>query len=198
MQRATRFVGCVTLVVVCWAVGLSGVEAASGAADGTYTVTITKVEVSKDGGATYTTVFSGSQDINIASVSAGAVAAGLVSGTVLDVGTYDTVRVSLGATLKAKGFVNSAGSTVFTNGGTDGSAASSTNGGVTDTPGSTYAISTYTIPAANRTSTTSGLSMVVQIGKSPTVTVKFDTTGVLAVSSGVIIPGAPSVTTTSS
>lgn len=197
MLRAARRVGCVVLVVVCWAMGPRGVEAVSGAADGTYTVTITKVEASKDGGATYTTIFSGSQAINIASVSAGAVAAGLASGAVLDVGTYNTVRVTLGATLLAKGYVNNAGSTVYTNGGTDGS-ASSTNGGVTDTPGSGYAISTYTIPDTNRTNTTGGLSMVVQVGTSPTVTVKFDTTGVLSVSSGIIIPGAPLVTITGS
>ena len=197
MQRTRRFIGCVALVVVCWAVGLRGVAAASGAADGTYTVTITKVEVSKDSGTTYTTIFSGSQSINIASVSAGAVAAGLASGAVLDVGTYDTVRVTLGTTLLAKGYVNNAGNTVYTNGGTDGS-ASSTNGGVTDTPGSGYAISTYTIPAANRTNTTSGLSMVVQVGKSSTVTVKFDTTGVLSFSGGGVIPGAPVVTITGS
>ena len=197
MRRRIGQACCLALMAVCWTVGPQGVEAASGDAAGTYTVTITKVEASKNGGATYTTIFSGSQDINIASVTAGAVAAGLASGAALDVGTYDTVRVTIGATLKAKGYVNSGGSTVFTNGGTDGS-ASSTNGGVTDTPGSTYAISTYTIPAANRTNTTSGLSMKVQVGKSPTVTVQFDTSGVLSVSSGVIIPGAPTVTITGS
>lgn len=197
MPRRRCRLWCIALVVVCWAAGLRGVEAASGDADGTYTVTITKVETSKDSGATYTTLFSGSQDINIASVSAGAVAAGLASGAVLDVGTYDTMRVTLGATLKAKGYVNNAGDTVSTNGGTDGS-ASSTNSGVTNTPGSDYAISTYTIPVANRTNTTSGLSMVVQVGTSPTCTVKFDTSGVLSVVGGGIVPGAPSVTTTCS
>jgi len=184
-------------VAVCWTAGLRGVEAASGDADGTYTVTITKVETSQDGGTTYQTIFSGSQDINIASVSAGAVAAGLASGAALDVGTYNTVRVTIGDTLRAKGYVNNAGNTVFTNGGTDGS-ASSTNGGVLNTPGSAYAISTYTIPAANRTNTTSGLSMVVQVGKSPAVTVKFDTSGVLSVIGGGVVPGAPLVTITSS
>ena len=198
MCRARCLVGWrIILVVVCWAGGLGGVEAASGDADGTYTVTITKVEASKDGGTTYTTIFSGSQDINIASVSAGAVAAGLASGAALDVGTYDTVRVTLGATLLAKGYVNNAGNTVYTNGGTDGS-ASSTNGGVSDTPGSGYAASTYTIPAANRTNTTSGLSLVVQVGTSPTCTVKFDTSSVLSVVGGGVVPGAPVVTITGS
>ena len=197
MSRNRCRAWCLALAAVCWTAGLRGVEAASGDADGTYTVTVTKVETSQDGGTTFTTIFSGSQDINIASVSAGAVAAGLASGATLDVGTYNTIRVTIGSTLKAKGFVNNAGNTVFTNGGTDGS-ASSTNGGVTDTPGSTYAISTYTIPAANRTSTTSGLSMVVQVGKSPAVTVKFDTSGVLSVIGGGVVPGAPAVTITAS
>ena len=198
MKNTRRLVGCVALVVVCWAAGLvGGVEAASSDADGTYTVTITKVEASKDGGTTYATIFTGSQDINIASVSAGAVAAGLASGAVLDVGTYTIVRVTIGATLRAKGYVNNAGNTVYTNGGTDGS-ASSTNGGVLNTPGSDYAISTYTIPAANRTNTTSGLSIVVQVGTSPTCTVKFDTSGVLSVVGGGIVPGAPSITITGS
>ena len=197
MSRNQCRTWCVALVVVCWTVGLKAAEAASSDADGTYTVTITKVETSKDGGTTYTTIFSGSQDINIASVSAGAVAAGLASGAALDVGTYDTIRVTIGSTLKAKGYVNNSGNTVYTNGGTDGS-ASSTNGGVTNTPGSDYAISTYTIPSANRTSTTSGLSITVQVGKSPTCTVKFDTSGVLSVVGGGIVPGAPSVTITGS
>ncbi len=197
MSRNRRRAWCVALVAVSWTVGLNAVEAASSDADGAYTVTITKVEASKDGGTTYTTIFSGSQDINIASVSAGAVAAGLANGAVLDVGTYNTVRVTIGATLRAKGYANNAGSTVYTNGGTDGS-ASSTNGGVTNAPGSDYAISTYTIPAANRTNITSGLSMVVQGGKSPTCTVKFDTSGVFSVMGGGLVPGAPVVTTTTS
>ncbi len=191
----TMLIGWISVAAVFIGLGLA--EAASGDADGTYTVTITKVEVSKNGGTTYTTIFSGSQDINIASVSAGAVAAGLASGAALDVGTYDTVRVTIGATLRAKGYVNNAGNTVYTNGGTDGS-ASSTKGGVLNTPGSDYAVSTYTIPPANRTNTTSGLSMTVQIGKSPTVTVKFDTSGVLSVVGGGIVPGAPLVTITGS
>ena len=196
-MRQTRRVVIGLALVLCGAVGSREANAASGDADGTYTVTITKIEASKDGGTTYATVFSGSQDINIASVSAGAVAAGLASGAVLDVGTYNTIRVTIGSTLRAKGYVNNSGNTVYTNGGTDTS-ASSTNGGVLNSPGSDYAISTYTIPAANRTNTTSDLSMVVQVGKSPTCTVKFDTSGVLSVIGGGVVPGAPSVTITTS
>jgi hypothetical protein len=156
---------------------------------------VTKIEVSKDAGTTYTTVFTGSQSINIASVTAGAVAAGLVSGAVLDVGTYDTVRVTIGATLQVKGYANDGGNTYYTDGGTD-AGAFSINAGVTNTPGADYAVSSYTIPAANRTDVTSGLSMVVTPEGSPRVKVTFDTSGVLSVSGGVLSPGAPSVTVT--
>jgi len=172
--------------------GAVGVQAASTDADGTYTVTVTKVEVSKDGGTTYTTLFDGSQAINIAAVDAGAVAAGLASGAALEAGIYNTVRVTIGATLLAKGYVNSGGDTVYTNG-----SGSATNSGATSTPGAGYAASTYTIPEANRIETTTGLSIPVELGKGPTVTVKFDTSGVLSQISGTIIPGEPSVTISS-
>ena len=172
--------------------GAVGVQAASTDADGTYTVTVTKVEVSKDGGTTYTTLFDGSQAINIAAVDAGAVAAGLASGAALEAGIYNTVRVTIGATLLAKGYVNSGGDTVYTNG-----SGSATNSGATSTPGAGYAASTYTIPEANRIETTTGLSIPVEPGKGPTVTVKFDTSGVLSQISGAIIPGEPLVTISS-
>jgi hypothetical protein len=166
-------------VVVSLNVGVGSLWAASGDADGTYTVTVTKVEASQDG-STFTTLFEGSQDINIAAVGAGAVAAGLVSGASVGTGTYTTVRVTIGSTLRVKGFVNnSAGTfTFYTNGGTDGGAFS-TNIGAPNTPGGDYAIATFTVDAANRTNTTTGLSIVVAPGAGPTVTVKFDTSGVI-------------------
>lgn len=178
--------------------GLETAEAASGDADGTYAVTVTKVEVSKDSGVTYTTMFSGSQAINIASASAGATAASLANGASLTPGTYTIVRVTIGSTMTIKGYLNISGSTWFTNGGTDGDAFT-VNGGVTSTPGSTYAISTFTIPSANRTNTTSGLSITVAgDGSAPTVNVAFDTSGVISNSGGSPTIGAPTVTTTSS
>jgi hypothetical protein len=152
--------------------------------------------MSKDSGATYTTVFSGSQSINIASVSAGAVAGSLVSGVSLDAGSYTTVRVTIGDTLSAKGFVNDGGNNYYTDGGADYPAASSSIAG--STPGSDYAISTYAIPAANRTSTTTLTTpMQVRPDLSPTATEKFDTSGVFTVSGGALVPGAPTVTVTS-
>lgn len=190
------------LIGVVWCsaalVGTGTAEAASGDADGTYAVTVTTVEVSKDGGTTYTTMFSGSQAINIASASAGATAASLVSGAALTPGTYTIVRVTIGSTMTVKGYLNISGSTWYTSGGTD-SGAFGVNAGVTSTPGSDYAISTFTIPSANRVNTTSGLSITVAAdGSAPTVNVTFDTSGVISNSSGTPTLGAPTVTMTSS
>lgn len=195
MRVVVRAIG-LLLAGSCWAAGVAA-EAASGNADGTYTVTVTQVEVSKDGGATYSTVFSGSQAINIASVDAGAVAAGLVSGAVLDVGVYTVVRATIGATMQFKGYVNNGATTIYTDGGSDNDAFT-TNGAAADTPGADYATSTFTIPSANRTNTTTGLSMTVTTASGPTVTLKFDTSGVLTQSAGVPFIGAPTVTITSS
>ena len=185
-------------ILVAWlASGLGLAEAASGDADGTYTVTVTKVEVSTNSGSTYTAVFSGSQAINIASATAGATAAGLVSGATLPPGTYNAVRATIGATLQLKGYLNISGSTWFTNGGAD-SNGFSVNAGVINTPGSTYAISTFTIPAANRTNTTSGMSMTVtESGAGPTCSIAFDTSGVITNNSGTPTIGAPTITITS-
>ena len=179
-------------------VGVGGAEAASGDADGTYTVTVTKIEMSRDGGATFSTVFSGSTAINIASVTAGATAAGLVSGVALAPGTYTVVRTTIGSTLQIKGYLNISGSTWYTNGGTDGSAFT-VNAGVTNTPGATYATSSFTIPSANLTNSQTGLSIVVTSGGAgPTVRVAFNTSGVITNSGGTPTIGAPGVTITSS
>ena len=198
----------VLAVVMGWTValglfvGAGRAEAASGDADGTYTVTVTKVEMSKNGGATYMTIFEGSQSINIAAANAGAVAAGLASGVTLEPGTYDTVRTTIGATMQFKGFVNNDNGTdtLYTDGGTeDGLGAStSNNAGVLNTPAADYAASTYTIPVAFRTDTRTGLSIKVEAGASKVVDIAFDTTGTGSESSpNVIIPGDPTVTITS-
>ncbi len=173
---------------------LLGVElahAASGNADGTYTVTITKVEVSKDSGTTYTTIFSGSQDINIASVDAGAIAAGLANGVTVDAGTYTRVRVTIGSALKVKGYVNNGATTLYTNGVTFG-----VNLAAANTPGGDYAVSTFTIPA-NSLVNVNTTSITVQPGTSPLVDVAFDTSGVITQSGGTPSVGAPTVTVTS-
>ncbi len=167
------------------------VSAASTDADGTYTVTVTLVEASTNGGTTYITLFSGSQAINIAAVNAGALAAGLVSGVDIPVGTYNRIRVTIGATLLAKGYVNSAGSTFYTNGGSNGSGTSSIAGS-DNTTSSTYAASTYAIPSGDRVSTFT-VSILVQQGTAATTRVTFNTAGVFSLNGTVVVPGAPSV-----
>ena len=171
--------------------------AASGDADGTYTVTVTKIELSKDGGASFTTVFEGSQAVNLRAVNAGAVAAGLVSGVTLEEGTYNTVRTTIGQNLLLKGYVNNAGAgtSIYTDGGTDG-AAFTTLAGLDNTTAADYSIATFTIPAASRTQSF-GVSIAVQTGVAHTVTVKFDTAGVITQAGGIPTVGAPSVTVTS-
>ncbi|OGX40613.1 MAG: hypothetical protein A3C53_06460 [Omnitrophica WOR_2 bacterium RIFCSPHIGHO2_02_FULL_68_15] len=189
--------------MVGWAVaallsGAAAAEAASGDADGTYTVTVTKIEASKDAGVTYVTLFSGSQAINIASATAGATAASLVSGAALAPGTYTAIRTTMGATLSVKGYVNIGGSTYYTDGGSD-SGAFTANAGVIDTPGGDYAISTFTIPENFRTNTDTSVSITVQAsGTGPTCNIAFDTSSVITNSGGLPSVGGPTVTTTSS
>jgi hypothetical protein len=174
------------------------VWAVSGDADGTYTVTVTKIELSNDGGANFTTVFDGSQSINLRAVNAGAVAAGLVSGVTLEQGTYNTVRTTIGQNLLLKGYVNNAGAgtSIYTDGGTDVTAFTAL-AGLDNTTAADYSIATFTIPAASRTQSFGGFSIAVQPGVAHTVTVKFDTAGVITQAGGVPTVGAPSVTVTS-
>ena len=191
MRRVRRVALLCGGVALCVMLRAGQAEAASGNADGTYTVTITKVEVSKDSGTTYTTIFSGSQDINIASVSAGAVAAGLANGVTVDSGTYVRVQVTIGASLQVKGYVNNGATTIYTDGTTF-----STNSGGADTPGGNYALATFTIPVASRVSVNT-TSIAIQPGNSPTVDVTFDTSGVITQAGGVPSIGAPTVTVSS-
>lgn len=155
------------------------VRAGSGDADGIYTVDITKIEISSDSGSNYTTIYSGSSQVNIASASAGATVAGLASGVPMPPATYNAVRSTVGSSLLFKGYVTSGGTTYYTDGGTDGGAFSGVAG---SSPGSDYATSTFTIDAGSRTQTETGLSIVCSKGVTPTVTVEFDTSSVLSVS----------------
>jgi len=175
----------------------SQTQAASGDADGTFTVTVTLVEISKDGGATYTTLFSGSQDINIVAANAGAVAAALASGVALTPGTYNQVRVTIGSTLQIKGYVNNeAGTgTLYTNNDADGF---DLNSSAINTPGTDYAISTLTIPVGNRVDTMAVSIVVPAEGSAPTVRINFDTTGVLSASGNTPRLNDPTVTITQS
>ena len=199
MRTTAWRVGWVVVGLVGWLLGAATrAEAASGAADGTYTVTITLIEVSKDGGATYTTLFSGSQAVNIASASAGATVAGLASSVALEPGTYNTVRVTLGASLLLKGYVNFGTTTIYTNNDADGFDNNSGGGADRTDNGSTaYAVSTFTIPTVNRTQTLTGLSLSVSPASPRTCTVVFNTASVITQSGGTPSVGAPSVSISS-
>lgn len=195
-----------TSPIVWIAVGLAGwllgaatlAEAASGGADGTYTVTMTLIEVSQNGGASYTTLFSGSQVVNIASANAGATVAGLADSVELPEGTYDTVRVTLGSSLLLKGYVNFGTTTIYTNNDADGF-DNNAGGGAnrTDNGPTAYAVSTFTIPVADRIQTITGLSLPVAKDKPRTCIVTFNTASVLTQSGGTPSVGAPSVTISS-
>ena len=199
MRTTAWRVGWVVVGLVGWLLGAATwAEAASGAADGTYTVTITLIEVSKDGGATYTTLFSGSQAVNIASASAGATVAGLASSVALEPGTYDTVRVTLDSTLLLKGYVNFGATTIYTNNDADGFDNNSGGGADrTDNGPTAYAVSTFTIPAVDRTQTLTGLSLPVSPASPRTCIVTFNTAGVITQSGGTPSVGAPSVSISS-
>ncbi len=197
MRRSYWFVG---LWLMAWALPVltaGRVEAASGDAEGTYTVTLTKIEMSGDGGATYLTLFSGSSDINIASASAGAAVAGLVSGVGVPPGSYNRIRVTLGSTLRIKGYVNNTGdgTTLYTNGGTDGNGFSGIVG-LDNTTSGTYSISTFTIDAGSRTQQLSVSIAIPSGGASGTVRVSFNTSGVITQSGGTPSIREPSVSVT--
>jgi hypothetical protein len=182
-------------VCAAWLGLAAPASAATGSGGGqAYKVTVTTVETSSDGGSTYTTLFSGSQEIDIASATAGAVAAGICSGVKLSPATYNRIRVTIGSALKAKGYVNISGVTHYTDGGTDADAFSQAAGN-NNPPSSGFTESTFTIPAGNRTSIDT-VSIVVTETNSPTVKVAFDTTGVFINGGGNPSVGPPVVTMT--
>lgn len=190
MRRARRRFPVLITALLMWVGTAPVVFAASGDAV-SYTITVTKVEISKNGGTSYTTLFTGSQAIDIAAANAGAVAASLVSGVSCATGTYDTVRVTIGANLLLKGYVNNGGTTLYTDG-----TSFTLNALASNTPGVDYGTSTFSISSTSITTT--GLAILVQSGASPVVSVSFDTSGVITQSGGVPSVSAPSVSITAS
>lgn len=171
-------------------------QAATGNGGGqVYKVTITTIEISNDGGSTYTTIFSGSKEIDIAAVDAGATAAGLVSGVDLPDGTYNTIRATVGSSIKVKGYVNIGTTTYYTDGGTDSGAFSTAVGADNPPTDSSFAESTFNL-GGPQSATTTGLNMVMTPETSSVVTVAFDTTGVITQNGVSPSVGAPTVTVT--
>lgn len=190
--RVLLFIAAVTLGLA----GAIATEAATnGAADGTYTVTVTLVEACQ-GSSNCQTLFSGSQAINIAAANAGAVASSLVSGAEITAGTSNTINVTIGSTLQAKGYVNISGQTQYTDGGTDLTAFNNIAGSDQFNQAD-YATSTFTVPSAQRTQTTGGLTITVGPGlPAPKCRVAFDTSGVIFNDGGNPGLNPPSVTIT--
>ena len=109
----------VALGVIVWLVlGVAGISFGAAVATDTpqtYKVSITKLEISNDGGSTYITLFEGASDyIDIASVSAGQAAGNFFAGLSVPDGTYTHVRATPSATFKMKGSVSYSGTTYYT------------------------------------------------------------------------------------
>jgi len=165
-----------------------------------YIVTLNGLQVSSDGGATWTTVNDQSLTFDIASVTAGATVGNYAS-TSLPAGAYNRVRPTLSATFTMRGYVNYAGNTYFTT----AAGVSNVAGTETDTdnmpgyanmdiiiPGYTAGqnLSTADVPAMN-------VSMTIVQGTSQQVTIKFDVTNKLALYDDLdLYPDTPVVTAT--
>ncbi|OGX39692.1 MAG: hypothetical protein A3C53_05580 [Omnitrophica WOR_2 bacterium RIFCSPHIGHO2_02_FULL_68_15] len=155
-----------------------------------YGVTITRIELSKDGGASYVTRFEGYADVNLAAPGVGAPIADLGKDTPLPKGTYNRLRVTLGPTLYLKGYVNHGGATLFTNGGAD-LVGYETNAAAANAPGATYAVSSVTIP---NTARTFEQAIDIHVGSTmPALHLAFDLTGLITQTAGVPAVSAPAV-----
>ena len=113
-----------TIVTIFFIIFLSfNLQAATGTAD-TYTVTMKKVELCSDMNCSSATVVgTGSQAVDIASLSAGAAAGAFASTTGLTVGTsYNHLRVTLNRTFTISGTVTDSSDTCTTDGSTEANA----------------------------------------------------------------------------
>lgn len=165
-----------------------------------YKVTLKKLEVSTNGGTTWITLKEADQEMDIASVTAGQVAAGYVSNAALPVGTYNRMRVTISATFKMQGFAyyNTNDRTYFTTAGGD----SNVTGNVSDTSQfSGYAEQGITVPGQTQLQSEFDLSstpMTITMGGTQKAKVSFDVTNTLLLddTSGTIdfYPAQPVVT----
>lgn len=158
-----------------------------------YKVTVQRIELSADGGTTYTTVFSGSSELDIASANAGQVAGNFVSDIKIADGLYNRLRVTISATFKIKGSVvlNADNRRYYTlaNGTASLVAANEVEATIT-APVNISPTGTFT--------SVDTVSITVANGKSGVIRVAFDTQGTinLLLAGGTFFPGAPVVTTT--
>ncbi len=87
------------------ALGLSNALGALGEPT-TYVITIKKIELSKDGGATYTVIATGNRSFTIASShSHGAIISDYVSGAEVEPGEYNAIRITLSSAIGLLGTI---------------------------------------------------------------------------------------------
>lgn len=70
-----------------------------------YQVTVNRIEISKDSGATWVTVGSGSLIFDIASSNAGAVIGNYCANNNIEAGTYDKIRATVSRTFAVRGSI---------------------------------------------------------------------------------------------
>ena len=167
-----------------------------------YKVTLKKLELSTNGGSTWITIKEADQEMDIASVNAGQVAAGYISNVSIPVGTYNRMRVTISATFKMQGFAyyNTNNKTYFTTASGD----SNVDGNVSSIASFTgYAEQSITIPGQTQLQSEfnlSGSPMTIKMGAIQKATVSFDVTNTLVLddTSGTVdfYPSQPVVTQT--
>lgn len=167
-----------------------------------YKVTLKKLELSTNGGSAWITIKEADQEMDIASVSGGQVAAGYVSNAAIPVGTYNRIRVTISATFKMHGFAyyNTENRTYFTTASGD----SSVVGNVSNTAQFTgYAEQSITIPGQTQLQSEFDMSaspLIIKMGTTQKATINFDVTNTLLLddTSGTVdfYPSQPVVTQT--
>lgn len=90
--------------VLCICFFASVADAATATPDG-YQITVQKIEVSADSGATWYVLGSGDITMDIASVSSGSQVGAYISGAVLPDGTYNRIRTTISNQLTLRGSV---------------------------------------------------------------------------------------------
>lgn len=190
MREALRWGVKVTLTVVALILATAAVSSAQDAT-GTptvYKVTVKKVEFSSDGGATFVTLKEADQQMDIASVNAGAVAANYASGASLPAGIYNRIRVTISCNMRLRGQVAFGVNTFYT----------TAAGGTAANDATQLAEGPFTIPtppcAGGSLTDTETVSFTVIEGQGKTVDVIFDVTGGIRVDAGVLSPNTVTVT----
>lgn len=118
-----------------------------GNADGTYIVTISKIEISQNN-STWITLGEGAQVFNIASLTVGTDFSNYVSNTSITAGTYKYVRVTVSRTIQIKGSGTNSGNVYYTTAATVSLGGGSLGVASAANDNTNYATSTIVIPSS--------------------------------------------------